>query len=96
LFARALLKKNASLILMDEPTSDLDSESEQKIREAIQCLKSQGKTVVMIAHRLTIVQDADCIHLLEDGKITATGTHVELVARGGLYHKMVARQSLTI
>jgi len=96
LFARALLKESANLILMDEPTSDLDAESEFKIREIIQEMKSSGKTIIMIAHRLTIVQDSDNIILLHKGKIKSTGNHKNLLENCSEYSQMVERQSVVV
>ena len=94
LIARAMLKEEANLILLDEPTSALDSESEQKIRETIAKLKKRGKTIIMIAHRLTIVQDADEIIVLDKGEVVSSGNHLRLVSGCGLYQKMVKGQTL--
>jgi ATP-binding cassette, subfamily B, bacterial MsbA len=81
--ARALIK-NAPIVLLDEPTSSLDSESERKVQEALRRLCT-GKTTLVIAHRLNTIVDADCIHVVEQGKIVESGRHAELLRRGGRY-----------
>jgi subfamily B ATP-binding cassette protein MsbA len=89
-FARAMLK-NAPILLLDEPTSALDAESEAKLQAAMRRLLS-GRTVVMIAHRLSTVQQADRICFMEQGRIIEAGTHDELVARNGKYARMFQTQ----
>ncbi len=91
-FARAMLR-DTPIVLLDEPTSALDADSEAKVQEAMQRLL-QGRTVVMIAHRLSTVQRADRIFYMENGRVLETGTHSELVARGGNYARMVKTQLL--
>jgi ATP-binding cassette subfamily B protein len=86
LLARAALK-NAPIIVLDEATAFADPESEHLIYEAFAAL-SKGKTVLMIAHRLTSVVNADQILVLDNGKIAEAGTHGELISRNGLYLKM--------
>jgi ABC-type multidrug transport system fused ATPase/permease subunit len=81
--ARALIK-DAPIVLLDEPTASLDSESEYKVREAIQRLCA-GKTTLVIAHRLNTVVDADCIHVVERGAIVESGRHEDLLRKGGRY-----------
>ena len=88
--ARAMLK-DAPILLLDEATSALDSETERQVQMALSRLK-KGRTTVIIAHRLSTVLDADCIFVIEGGKIRETGTHSELIVRGGAYSKLHAMQ----
>ena len=85
--ARAFLK-DAPVLIMDESTSGLDPESERLIRAALQRL-ARGRTVLMIAHRLNTVYEADRIAILDGGRLVEIGTHRELVRRGGLYAHLV-------
>ena len=84
--ARALYK-DAPILLLDEPTSSLDSEAEAKVQAALEELM-RGRTVLMIAHRLSTVKKADLICVLDQGRIVETGHHDELVAKGGLYTRL--------
>ena len=84
--ARALLK-NAPIILLDEATASLDPENEVLVQKAIAKLV-EGKTVIMIAHRLRTVVDADQILVLDNGKLVEYGTHEKLMKKNGLYHKL--------
>ena len=84
--ARALLK-NAPIILLDEATASLDPENEVLVQKAIAKLV-EGKTVIMIAHRLRTVVDADQILVLDNGRLVEHGTHDELMKKNGLYHKL--------
>ena len=84
--ARAILR-DAPILLLDEATSALDNESEKLVREALERLE-QGRTTIVIAHRLSTVQSADQIIVLDKGKIVEQGTHESLMAKGGLYEKM--------
>lgn len=84
--------KNPEIILLDEPTSALDSFSEESVTQAMENL-FQGRTVIIIAHRLQTVKSADEILLLEDGTIVERGTHKELLDHDGVYRKMVEMQS---
>ncbi len=84
--ARAIYK-NAPILLLDEPTSSLDSESEAKVQAALEGLM-QGRSVLMIAHRLSTVKKADLICVLDQGRIIEIGAHDELVAKGGLYTRL--------
>ena len=84
--ARALLK-NAPIILLDEATASLDPENEVLVQKAIAKLV-EGKTVIMIAHRLRTVVDADQILVLDEGKLVEQGTHEELMREKGLYQKL--------
>ena len=90
--ARAILK-NAPILVLDEATSSLDSESEALIQDALQTLM-KGKTVIVIAHRLSTIMKMDRIVVIEDGKIAAEGTHRELLEQsGGLYRKLWSIQA---
>ena len=84
--ARAILK-DAPIVVLDEATAFADPENEQLIRKALAHL-TQGKTVLMIAHRLTTVQDADSIVVVDNGEIVEQGTHKELLSREKHYHRM--------
>ncbi|HTO08149.1 MAG TPA: ABC transporter ATP-binding protein [Myxococcota bacterium] len=88
--ARAMLR-DPQILILDEPTSALDAISEQAVQAAIGELMKH-RTVLVIAHRLSTVQSADRIAVLENGVISMTGTHDELAARGGLYQKLVKLQ----
>ncbi len=84
--ARALLK-NAPVLILDEATSALDSESERYVQEALKTLM-QGRTTIVIAHRLSTVEHADRIVVMSRGLVAEVGTHAELLARDGLYAKL--------
>lgn len=84
--ARAILK-DAPIVVLDEATAFADPENEQLIRKALAHL-TQGKTVLMIAHRLTTVQDADSIVVVDNGEIVEQGTHKELLSKEKYYHRM--------
>ena len=89
--ARTLLK-NPPILLLDEATSALDTETERDIQESLRAM-GKGRTVITIAHRLSTVADADRIVVLEDGVVTEEGRHDDLIARGGKYAAMWARQA---
>ena len=91
--ARAFLK-NAPIVILDEPTSSLDAESEHCIQAALEIL-SRGRTVLIIAHRFSTIQHADRILVLEKGKIIASGTHEELHSGNKLYRNLYDKQSKT-
>jgi len=88
--ARAMLK-NAPILLLDEATSALDTESERQVQAALKVLM-RGRTTLVIAHRLSTVVDADLIYVIDAGRIVESGTHAELLARGGAYQRLYALQ----
>lgn len=91
--ARALML-NPAILLLDEATSALDSESERVVQQALNSLmeRKQGRTFIVVAHRLSTVRSADCIVVLQQGRCAECGTHEELVAKGGVYKELVQRQ----
>jgi ATP-binding cassette subfamily B protein len=88
--ARAMLK-NAPILLLDEPTAALDSESEREVQTALDALRI-GRTTMVVAHRLQTIVDADRIYVIDKGRAIETGSHKELVARGGAYCAFFAAQ----
>ena len=88
--ARALLK-DAPILLLDEATSSLDNESERAVQTALATLM-QGRTTVVVAHRLSTIADADIIYVVENGRIVEHGRHAELIARGRTYARLYALQ----
>ncbi|MFN3815536.1 ABC transporter ATP-binding protein [Brevundimonas sp.] len=90
--ARAFLK-DAPILLLDEATSALDTESEALVQVALERLM-QGRATLMIAHRLSTVQNADRIYVIDAGRVVEEGAHAELVGRGGLYARLARQQSL--
>jgi ATP-binding cassette, subfamily B, bacterial len=90
--ARAVLK-GAPILILDEPTSSLDAISEAKVFSALRRLR-QGRTTLVIAHRLSTVRDADRILVLDGGRLVAQGTHEELLRQSDLYRRMCARLSV--
>ncbi len=88
--ARAMLK-NAPILLLDEATSSLDTQSERQVQKALGELM-EGRTTLVIAHRLSTVVDADLICVIESGKITEQGSHKELLARGKTYAHLYTLQ----
>lgn len=89
-FARTLAHK-PSILVMDEATANIDTETELLIQEAIEKLM-QGRTTIMVAHRLSTIQHADCIMVMHKGKIREHGTHQELLAQNGIYRKLYELQ----
>lgn len=90
--ARAVLK-NPDILILDEATSALDTESEKLVQEALEKLLS-GRTSVVVAHRLSTIKSADKIIVIDEGCIAEEGTHAELIAKGGIYSKLVALQQV--
>ncbi len=90
--ARAILK-NAPVLLLDEATSALDTQSEKLVHDALERF-TEGRTTLVIAHRLSTVQNADLICVMDDGRVIETGRHADLVARGGAYSDLVRSQLL--
>ncbi|PWJ21368.1 ABC transporter transmembrane domain-containing protein [Jannaschia seohaensis] len=88
--ARAILR-DAPILLLDEATSALDAESERAVQDAVARL-AEGRTTIIVAHRLATVKQADRIIVMQDGRIAAEGTHDQLVAQGGLYARLARLQ----
>ena len=89
-FARTLAHK-PTILVMDEATANIDTETEILIQEALEKLM-QGRTTIMVAHRLSTIQHADCIMVMHKGKIREQGTHQELLAQGSIYKKLYELQ----
>ena len=90
-FARTVASQPKVLIL-DEATANIDSETEQIVQNSLAKMR-QGRTTIAIAHRLSTIQDANCIYVLDKGRIIESGSHEELLALGGTYHKMYQLQA---
>ena len=88
--ARAILK-DPLILLLDEATSALDAESEKLVQEALDVLM-EGRTSIIIAHRLATIRDVDCIYVIEDGKVVESGRHNVLVEKEGLYSQLASLQ----
>lgn len=92
--ARALLK-DGQLLILDEATSDLDANIEETVHQAIESM-DRGYAMLVIAHRLSTVINADCIYAVEDGEIVESGTHEELITNGGTYSELYQTQSQSV
>ncbi|MDP4164383.1 MAG: ATP-binding cassette domain-containing protein, partial [Bacillota bacterium] len=90
-FARTIAA-NPKILVLDEATASIDTETEEAIQTALEKMR-KGRTTIAIAHRLSTIQDADLILVLHQGEIVERGTHQELLALGGLYHKMFLLQN---
>jgi ATP-binding cassette subfamily B multidrug efflux pump len=90
-FARTIAA-NPKILVLDEATANIDTETEEAIQTALAKMR-QGRTTIAIAHRLSTIQDADLILVMHQGEIVERGTHQELLALGGLYHKMYLLQN---
>jgi ATP-binding cassette subfamily B protein len=84
--ARVLLK-DPKILILDEATSSLDTENEAAIQAALEPLM-QGRSTLVVAHRLSTIMSADCIYVIEDGSIIEQGNHQELLAAGGAYARL--------
>ena len=92
--ARAIMK-DAPIIILDEATANVDPENEAELQKAIEAL-TQGKTIIMIAHRLKTVKNADQIIVIDRGKISQQGTHDELIKQAGIYADFVGMREKAI
>ena len=90
--ARTLSKKS-KIILFDEATSALDNESQEYIKKSIDNL-AKDHTVIIVAHRLSTIMDADIIHVVDKGKVIDSGTHEELLKSNAIYQKLYNKESL--
>ena len=88
--ARAMLS-DAPMLILDEATSHVDSRTERKIQDAMNTLM-KGRTCFVIAHRLSTIENADLILVLQNGDVTESGTHAELMAKGGFYSTLYGSQ----
>ena len=80
--------KDAPIIILDEATANVDPENERELMNAIQALTKE-KTILMIAHRLKTVRNADCIFVIDKGKVVQRGTHEELIREEGIYQSFI-------
>lgn len=90
-FAR-VMASDPKILILDEATANIDSETEEIIQSSLKKMR-HGRTTIAVAHRLSTIQDADCIYVLDKGKIIESGTHEQLIAQQGTYHTMYMLQS---
>ncbi|HEM3706768.1 TPA: ABC transporter ATP-binding protein [Streptococcus suis] len=90
-FARTMAS-HPKILILDEATANIDSETEQTVQHSLEKMR-KGRTTIAIAHRLSTIQDADCIYVLDKGKIIESGSHEELLALKGTYHRMYELQA---
>ncbi|MFF5227947.1 hypothetical protein [Dactylosporangium sp. NPDC000521] len=90
--ARAFLRRDRDLLILDEPSAGLDPEAEHQVHTHLRTLRA-GRTSLVVSHRLGAVRDADRIVVLADGVMAEEGTHADLVAAGGGYARLFARQA---
>ena len=81
--------KNAPIVLLDEATANVDPENEDRLQKAIEAL-TRDKTIILIAHRLKTIRNADQILVVDKGQIVERGTHEELAAQNGIYRRFIA------
>lgn len=93
--ARALYR-DPEILILDEATASLDPDSEQFVQQTIRMLAGDGKTIIVITHRLAAVQEFDRLYVLDRGKLVEEGTHADLVAREGKYFQMIRKQLLVL
>ena len=93
--ARALIR-DPKILLLDEATSSLDSESEKLVQKAFEKAGKKGRTMVVVAHRLATVQNADIIFVLGDGKVLEKGDHNSLLRQKGVYYQMVSETPIAL
>ena len=92
--ARALLA-DAPIMILDDALSSVDTETERRILDGLHDFLRE-RTTILVAHRLTTVQEADLIVVLDEGRVVETGDHASLIARGGLYADLFQRQALEV
>lgn len=90
-FARTVAS-NPKILILDEATANIDSETEQIVQKSLAKMR-QGRTTIAIAHRLSTIQDADCIYVLDKGKIIESGSHETLLKQKGSYYNMYKLQT---